>query len=64
LQLVNNIKALKGNQTPSVVMVTAFGVEMVREAAGQKLIDAYMLKPVNQSSLFETIAIFFTRNRR
>jgi len=56
LQLVNNIKALKGNHTPSVVMVTAFGVEMVREAAGQKLIDAYMLKPVNQSSLFETIS--------
>ena len=56
LQLVNNIKALKGNHTPSVVMVTAFGVDMVREVAGQKLIDAYMLKPVNQSSLFETIS--------
>lgn len=56
LQLVNNIKALKGNHTPSVVMVTAFGVDMVREAAGQKLIDAYMLKPINQSSLFETIS--------
>jgi two-component system sensor histidine kinase/response regulator len=56
LQLVQNIKALKGEHTPSVVMVTAFGVDMVREAAGQKLIDAYMLKPVNQSSLFETIS--------
>jgi len=56
LQLVQNIKALKGEYTPSVVMVTAFGVDMVREAAGQKLIDAYMLKPINQSSLFETIS--------
>ena len=56
LQLVNNIRGLNGNHTPSVVMVTAFGVDMVREAAGQKLIDAYMLKPVNQSSLFETIS--------
>ncbi len=56
LQLVNNIRAMKGSQTPSVVMVTAFGVEMVREAAGQKLIDAYMVKPINQSSLFETIS--------
>jgi two-component system sensor histidine kinase/response regulator len=56
LQLVNNIKAMKGTNTPSVVMVTAFGVDMVREAAGQKLIDAYMIKPINQSSLFETIS--------
>jgi CheY-like chemotaxis protein/HPt (histidine-containing phosphotransfer) domain-containing protein len=56
LQLVHNIKAMNNAHTPSVVMVTAFGVDMVREAAGQKLIDAYMLKPINQSSLFETIS--------
>jgi two-component system sensor histidine kinase/response regulator len=55
LQLVHNIRQLDGVKVPSVVMVTAFGADMIREAAGQKLIDAYMLKPINQSSLFETI---------
>jgi two-component system sensor histidine kinase/response regulator len=55
LQLVHHIRQLDGVKVPSVVMVTAFGADMIREAAGQKLIDAYMLKPINQSSLFETI---------
>jgi signal transduction histidine kinase/DNA-binding response OmpR family regulator/HPt (histidine-containing phosphotransfer) domain-containing protein len=55
LQLVHHIRQMEGNTVPSVVMVTAFGADMIREAAGQKLIDAYMLKPINQSSLFETI---------
>jgi two-component system sensor histidine kinase/response regulator len=40
---------------PSVVMVTAFGIESIKEATAQKNIDDYLLKPVNPSTLFDVI---------
>ena len=40
---------------PSVVMVTAFGIESIKEATTQKIVDDYLLKPVNPSTLFDVI---------
>ncbi len=55
LELVQRIKQAHGSATPSVVMVTAYGVDKIKEAAGLSLIDAYMLKPINPSTLFNTL---------
>ena len=56
LQLVENIKIEYGQDVPSVVMVTAFGVDIIRDAAGKNLIDAFMLKPINPSALYDTLS--------
>jgi two-component system, sensor histidine kinase and response regulator len=55
LELVDNIKSINNENIPSIVMVTAFGVDIIKDAAGQKLIDAYLLKPINPSVLFNTL---------
>jgi two-component system, sensor histidine kinase and response regulator len=56
LQLVDIIKDKFGPTVPSVVMVTAFGVDIIKDAAGQKLIDAYLLKPISPSALYNTLS--------
>jgi len=55
LQLVTELKSTAGASVPAVLMVTAFGLESVKEAAKQKLIDGYLLKPVNPSTLYDTL---------
>jgi CheY-like chemotaxis protein len=40
---------------PSVVMVTAYGIDSIKEATTQKIVDDYLLKPVNPSTLFDVI---------
>jgi polar amino acid transport system substrate-binding protein len=40
---------------PSVVMVTAFGIDTIKEATTNKTVDDYLLKPVNPSTLFDVI---------
>jgi signal transduction histidine kinase/DNA-binding response OmpR family regulator len=55
LQLVREIKAKEGLEVPSILMVTAYGLESVREAAKQKLIDGVLLKPINTSTLNDTL---------
>jgi len=54
LELVEHLRK-NSTDVPSVVMVTAFGVETVREANSRKIVDDYLLKPVNPSSLFDVI---------
>ncbi len=54
LQLVTELKS-NATMVPAVLMVTAFGLETVKEAAKQKLIDGYLLKPVNPSILYDTL---------
>jgi signal transduction histidine kinase/CheY-like chemotaxis protein len=44
---------------PKIVMVTAFGREDIRAQAEQIGIDAYLLKPVNQSLLYDTLVDLF-----
>jgi signal transduction histidine kinase/DNA-binding response OmpR family regulator/HPt (histidine-containing phosphotransfer) domain-containing protein len=55
LELIQKLKESKEHEVPSVLMVTAYGEDKVREAAQQKLVDSYLLKPVNASSLFDTL---------
>lgn len=55
LQLVAELRKKDGEKVPSVLMVTAFGVDTVRQAAKEKLIDGYLLKPINPSILYDTI---------
>ena len=43
------------HKIPAVVMVTAYGVESIKEATTQKTVDDYLLKPVNPSTLFDVI---------
>jgi signal transduction histidine kinase/CheY-like chemotaxis protein len=55
LQLVAELRKKDGHPVPSVLMVTAFGVDTVRQAAKEKLIDGFLLKPINPSILYDTI---------
>jgi signal transduction histidine kinase/CheY-like chemotaxis protein len=44
---------------PKIVMVTAFGREDIRTKAEEIGIDSYLLKPVNQSLLYDTLIDLF-----
>ena len=55
LELVKNLKTKENSDVPSVLMVTAFGVDTVREAAKNKMVDGYLLKPINPSTLFDSL---------
>ena len=55
LELVKNLRSREGEDVPSVLMVTAFGVDTVREAAKNKMVDGYLLKPINPSTLFDSL---------
>jgi CheY-like chemotaxis protein len=52
---VREIKAKEGLDVPAVLMVTAYGLETVREAAKQKVVDGVLLKPINHSTLNDTL---------
>ncbi|MGQ5523210.1 response regulator [Chitinimonas sp. PSY-7] len=56
IELTKRVKQDQGLQhIPLVVLVTAFGREEVRHRAEQAAIDGFLLKPVNRSSLFDTL---------
>lgn len=55
LQLIQKIRAESAQAVPSVIMVTAFGVDLIKEAAGKNLIDGYLLKPINPSGLHDAL---------
>ncbi len=55
LQLVKELKEKEGAKVPTVLMVTAYGLETVKIAARNKLVDGYLLKPINPSTLFDTL---------
>ncbi len=55
LQLVKEIKAKEGVEVPSILMVTAYGLDSVREAAKSNLVDGVLLKPINVSSLNDSL---------
>jgi CheY-like chemotaxis protein len=46
-------------QPPAIVMVTAFGREEVREEAERIGIDGFLVKPVTQSTLVDTLVTLF-----
>jgi CheY-like chemotaxis protein len=47
---------------PFIIMVTAFGREEILKNAGKSGINAFLIKPINQSLLFDTIMQAFGRN--
>ena len=55
LQLVKELKDKNAAKAPTVLMVTAFGLEAVKEAARNKLVDGFLLKPINPSTLFDAL---------
>jgi CheY-like chemotaxis protein/HPt (histidine-containing phosphotransfer) domain-containing protein len=48
--------------TPRIVMVTAFGREDVRTEAETLGLDGYLLKPVNASTLYDTLVDLFSQH--
>jgi CheY-like chemotaxis protein len=54
VELVEHLRR-STKEIPSVLMVTAFGIESIKEATSQKIVDDYLLKPVNPSTLFDVI---------
>jgi signal transduction histidine kinase/CheY-like chemotaxis protein len=48
---------------PKIVMVTAFGREEIRVQAEEIGVDSYLLKPVNQSLLYDTLVDLFGVSR-
>jgi two-component system sensor histidine kinase/response regulator len=49
---------------PKVVVVTAFGREEIRARAETAGLDAFLLKPVSQSTLFDTLVNLFVPEQR
>lgn len=56
LQLVERLKEKEMLKSPAVLMVTAYGLETVKNAAKDKLVDGYLLKPINPSTLFDMLS--------
>jgi two-component system, sensor histidine kinase and response regulator len=55
IQFIKELKAEQASSVPTVIMVTAFGVDKIKEAKSQDLIDDFLVKPVNTSALFDAI---------
>ncbi|QNM98764.1 response regulator [Chitinimonas koreensis] len=58
IQLASRVQA-ELPEPPRVVLVTAFGREEVRNAAEAAGIDGFLLKPINQSTLVDTLVELF-----
>ena len=53
----------KLSKIPSIILITAFGREdTLKKAETEKIIDAFIMKPTNQSILFNTILEVFGEN--
>jgi len=59
LQATKKIKQEHLHKQPSIVMVTAFGREEVREEAERLGIDGFLIKPVTKSMLVDTMVTLF-----
>ena len=54
LQMINELQSSIGDKQ-AVLMVTAYGAEVLREAQSSQIIDGYLLKPISPSILFDYI---------
>ncbi|MCY2992917.1 MAG: response regulator [Planctomycetota bacterium] len=52
------------SRTPAILMVTAFGREEVMKRAAENGLDGFLIKPVNESILIDTITEIFIRPSR
>jgi two-component system, sensor histidine kinase and response regulator len=62
IEAARRIKHGRGmSPTPAILMVTAFGREQVIARANEAGLDGFLIKPVNESLLYESIAELFGR---
>ena len=54
IDLVEHLKKTSPD-VPSVVMITAYGIEAIKDATTPNSVDDYLLKPVNPSNLFDVL---------
>lgn len=59
IEVAKELKENFKSKTPMILMVTAYGLEEVRIAATEGLIDSYLMKPINPSLLFDTLNSIF-----
>ncbi|WP_320007265.1 transporter substrate-binding domain-containing protein [Maridesulfovibrio sp.] len=59
IETARRIEKLGGKNLPKILMVTAYGREEIMEKAQEAGLDAFLIKPVNQSVLFDTIMDVF-----
>jgi polar amino acid transport system substrate-binding protein len=55
LELVSKLKEQHEGEIPAVLMVTAYGLDTVRKAARDKEVDGLIIKPVNPSTLYDSV---------
>lgn len=56
IECARQIRALNLSRPPAIIIITAYGREDVRLHAENVSVDGFLLKPVNRSVLFDTIA--------
>jgi signal transduction histidine kinase/DNA-binding response OmpR family regulator/HPt (histidine-containing phosphotransfer) domain-containing protein len=62
IETARRIKVLPGLEvTPALIMATAYGREEIMRNAEQAGLDGFLIKPVNASTLFDTITQAFGR---
>jgi len=60
IETIELIKKRTGlSQIPIIIMITAYGREEVRERAARTGVDAFLIKPIDRSLLFDTIMALF-----
>ncbi|MFY8205959.1 MAG: response regulator [Arenimonas sp.] len=64
IETARRIRALGLPVTPKICLVTAFGREEVHMASDSAGIDEVLIKPVAASTLFDTVARLFGRDRQ
>ena len=63
IETVDRLRQTYNNFSPTVIMVTAYGREDITHQAMQQELDGFLLKPVNPSVLYNTIAQIFDLER-
>ena len=60
LQLVNHLKTVSPESVPSVLMVTSYGLETLKQAQNDNVINKLLVKPISPSQLFESIDVLLS----
>lgn len=64
IETTRRIKKEVKTNTPTVIMVTAFGRDIIAKKAKEEGINAFLIKPVSYSTLFDTIMEVFGKEVR
>ena len=55
LEMITHLHDSHPTTAPAILMITAFGADALKEAAGRQLIQGYLTKPINPSILFDKV---------